>query len=292
MRIQAALSVIALGCLLAGAGGVRAEWFADAGAAFVHDDNVSRAQRATDIRSDHALVAHASAGHYVQLTDRTGATLAASMRREQFAHYAGLSHFAVGPSASIRTKLGLGADAPWVRLGASALRLEYDNDVRTGWLFALAAAAGVRVHERVDLRAELRLERRLADRKEQLVTGVSGAAFDLDGAAVVLGADFTLTRDTLVSAAYTYRKGDVVSSTRRNRDVFVASDAIARDPAFGPDIIAYRLDARSHVFELGVSQALGSRLSANFGVARSLTYGRGGNDYYGTAVSASLIYAF
>lgn len=87
MRAKPASTVVALGCLLAVSGGVRAEWFADACTAFVHDDNVSHAQRDSDIRSDHALVAHASGGYYVQLTDRTGATLAASVRREQFSHY-------------------------------------------------------------------------------------------------------------------------------------------------------------------------------------------------------------
>ena len=177
--MRAALPLFALCCALAAPGGARAEWFADAGTAFFHDDNVSRAQRGSDIRSDHALVVHASGGYYMQLTDRTGATLAATVRREQFSHYPGLSHVGVGPSASVRTKLGLGPAAPWARLEASALRLEYDNDVRTGWLFGLAGAAGMRVHERLDVRAELRLERRNADREQQIVRAISGAAFDL-----------------------------------------------------------------------------------------------------------------
>ena len=118
------------------------------------------------------------------------------------------------------------------------------------------------------------------------------AAFDLDSVSLSLGADYMLTPATLISLGYTHRKGDVVSSTRRNRQIFVVSEAIAPDPAFGPGVIAYRLDARSHIFELGLSHAIGSRLSANLGVARSLTYGRGGNDYYGSRVSASLLYSF
>jgi hypothetical protein len=45
----------------------------------------------------------------------------------------------------------------------------------------LAAGAGKRFTERLDLRIELQFERRTADRKQAVVRGISGAAFDLDG---------------------------------------------------------------------------------------------------------------
>ena len=179
---------------------------------------------------------------------------------------------------------------PVVRIGAAPRVL--DNDVRTGWLYSVAAAIGVRIDERIDVRAEARFERSRADRAQPLVRGISGAAYDLDSAALSLVADYMLTRATVVSFGYTYRNGDVVSSTRRNRAIFGVSDAIARDPAFGPDIVAYRLDAHSHVVEARVSHALGERTSANIGVGRSFTYGDGGNNYYGTSVTASLLYNF
>jgi hypothetical protein len=298
MKIAAALSPasfvaasLLVGAVL-GASPARAEWIADAEAAYVFDDNVSRAQRESDIRSDAAFLLHASGGYYFQLSDRTGATLSATLMREEHVRYSGLSHIGFGPSASIRTKLGVGPDAPWVRLSASALRREFDNDVRTGWLLSTAAAAGVRVTERVDVRAQLRLERQRADRSQALVAGISGAAFDLDSFSVSLGADYTARRETTVSLGYSYRSGDVVSSTRRNRAIFSVSEAIAPDPVFGAGIIAYRLDADSHIFDVRVSHALGERMSVNLGLARSLTYGDGGNNYYGSSVTASLLYNF
>ncbi|MPZ42322.1 MAG: hypothetical protein GEV05_02765 [Betaproteobacteria bacterium] len=287
----AAAALIA-GAVLA-ASQARAEWIADAEAAYVFDDNVSNAQRESDIRSDAAFLVRASGGYYFQLSDRTGATLNAMLMREEHVRYSGLSYIGIGPSASIRTKLGVGPDAPWVRLSASALRREFDDDdVRTGWLFAVAAAAGVRVSERVGLRAELRLERQLADRKEPLSARFSGAAFDLDSASLSVAADYTASRETTVSLGYSYRSGDVVSSTLRNAAIFSASEAIARDPAFGPDVIAYRLDANSHIFDLRVSHALGDRMSVNFGLGRALSYGDGGNNYYRSSATASLLYNF
>ncbi len=284
-------AVALTGAVLA-ASPARAEWIADAEAAYVFDDNVSRAQRESDIRSDAAFLLRAGGGYYFQLSDRTGATLSATLMRQEHVRYSGLSHIGIGPSASIRTKLGVGPDAPWVRLSASALRREFDNDVRSGWLFAVAGAAGVHVAERVGVRAEVRLERQLADRKDALVAGISGAAFNLDSISMSLAADYTVTRDTTVSLGYGYRNGDVVSSTRRNRAIFSVSKAIAPDPVFGADVIAYRLGADSHIFDVRVSHALGSRMSINFGLARSLSYGDGGNNYYGSSATASLLYNF
>ena len=40
------------------------------------------------------------------------------------------------------------------------------------------------------------------------------------------------------------RRGDVVSTTRQNLDIFLASDAIAADPTFGSDF--YGLPAARH----------------------------------------------
>jgi hypothetical protein len=159
-------------------------------------------------------------------------------------------------------------------------------------LYTVAGAVGMRVSERIELRTELRLERSRADRTQALVPGISGAAYDLDSASVSFGGSYMLNRDSVVSLGYTYRTGDVVSSTRRNRTIFTESSAIAPDPAFGPDIIAYKLDAESHVFDARLSHALGNRASVNVGVGRSLTYGNGGNHYYSSNVSASLLYNF
>lgn len=279
-----------IGLLAAGSAG--AEWIGGTEAALTTDSNVTRAQRESDIRSDSALLVSISGGQYLQLTDRTGLALTGTLQREEHQHYAGLSHFGLGPSVSVRTKLGVGAMVPWLRVSASALRLEFDDDARSGWLFVVAGATGRRLSERIDVRAQVRLERRIADRSEALVRGISGAVFDLDGASVSVDGDYALTAATLVSAGYSYRVGDVVSSTRRNSAIFGASKAIAADPVFGSDTIAYKLDARSHTIDLRVSHAIGDRMSLNLGLGRSFTYGDGGNDYYGTHVTAAVMYDF
>lgn len=288
MRVSCALTAM----LLLGSVHAQAEWFGSAATAVTFDDNVSRAQRSSDIRSDHSFLLHAVGGYHHQLDGNSGISLSMQAEREWFVHYEDLSAVRVGPAVALRTKLGLGPQAPWLRLSASALRLEHDDDLRRGWLFEIAAAGGARLTERLALFGEARMEKRRADHSEPVVRNISGAVFDIDGYSASVGGDYALSRATAVSLSYSYRVGDVVSSTRRNAAIFGASDAIARDPAFGPDVIAYRLRARSHVLDLRVSHALGERTSINLSMARSFTYGNGGNDYYGNRVTASLLVDF
>jgi hypothetical protein len=288
--MSARLALTAL--LLLGSLQAQAEWFGAAETALTFDDNVSRAQRESDIRSDTSLLLRATGGYHHQLDGKTGVSLSLRAEREWFFRYEDLSAVRAGPMVAVRTKLGTGAQAPWLRLSTSALRLEHDDDLRTGWLFEIAAAGGARLTERLGLHAEARLEKRRADDSEPVSRRISGAVFDIDGWSASVGGDYALSRATLVSFSYSYRKGDVVSSTRRNAAIFAASDAIARDPAFGPDVIAYRLHARSHVLDLGVSHALSERTSINVALGRSFTYGEGGNDYYGNRASVSLLFDF
>jgi hypothetical protein len=269
-----------------------ATWIGDVEASFFYDNNVNRAQRESDILSDSALLVRATGGRYFQLTDRTSLSLTASASREEHHRYSGLSNFGIGPAFALRTKLGVGTAAPWLRLSGSVLRLEYDNDLRTGWHSTAVVGAGQRVTERLDLRAELRYENRNADRTGPGVRGISGAAFDVEGVSAALAGTFAITGETLLTFGYTHRVGEVVSSTRRNSAIFAVSKAITPDPVFGPDFVAYTLDARSKIIDLGLSHALGARTSANVFFTRNLTYGDGGNNYYSSAIGISVLHAF
>jgi hypothetical protein len=70
------------------------------------------------------------------------------------------------------------------------------------------------------------------------------------------------------------RRGDVESTTRQNLDIFLASDAIAADPAFGSDFFAYRLRGTTATANATLSWALSERSSLNlsYAVARTTSY--------------------
>jgi hypothetical protein len=72
----------------------------------------------------------------------------------------------------------------------------------------------------------------------------------------------------------------------------VNSDAIALDPVFGPDAVAYRLPAQTRAFRLGFSYALGPANSLNAAVERWISRAAAGLDYYNTLVGAAYVHAF
>jgi hypothetical protein len=108
---------------------------------------------------------------------------------------------------------------------------------------------------------------------------------------VFLKGSFALAEPVLLFGAAGVRRGDVVSSTRRNLQIFRESSAIANDPAFGPDFVAYRLTgARTESYSLGVSWALGRRASIDASVGADRTHARGALDYDGNVYAVTLVY--
>ena len=74
-------------------------------------------------------------------------------------------------------------------------------------------------------------------------------------------------------------------------DLLRESAAIAADPAFGPDYIAYKLTgARTDSYTLGLSWALGVNASVDAALTSERTSARGGLDYDANVYSVSLVY--
>jgi hypothetical protein len=94
----------------------------------------------------------------------------------------------------------------------------------------------------------------------------------------------------LVAAKLKVRRGDVVATTRPDFGIFVASDAIAADPTFGPDFFAYRLRATTDTASASASWALDYRSSLNLLYADERTDAADGIYYRSHRVS--LVYAW
>jgi hypothetical protein len=285
----AVVIAILLGCHAAAA---RAEWIAEVETAAVHESNLSHGQLQRDIKSDTALEVAASAGEHFALGDYSGLSITGNAKSAAYDRYGGLNHLDLGAAAALRSKLGLGAAAPWWRVAATATRLDYRNDVRDGWLYTLGSGAGMRVGEKWNIRGDYTYERRTADQDRGIARGISGAVFNQKSHSVQLNADYAFSAATSISAGYMWRIGDVAATTLRNFTIFSASTAIAADPAFGADTIAYKLRAVTHVLSIGVSQALNARSSLNFGLERQISHGTGNNDYYNNIVRLVFAYSF
>jgi hypothetical protein len=183
--------------------------------------------------------------------------------------------------------------AEWrLSLAGSGTRLDYRENLRTGWRYETSLTLGVRLLDRWELDAGYSLERRTADQQKRADEDVSGAVFDQHTGSGFAGARYTLTEHLYPSLRYTYRAGDVTSTTQPNLPIYLGSSAIAFDPALGGGAIAYKLHAITHVINAGLTQVLGRNASINFSIERRISHGDNDLNYYGTVYQAVFMYEF
>ena len=267
-------------------------WIFDGDAGVVYETNVGLAQRARDVKSDSALSTSVSTGLAIPLDDRNLASVTGDVSGNGYVELPGLSNLAVGLTTAFRTKLGLGASAPWLRLFGSGARLEYDDAVRDGWRYRLGAGGGIRLGERWDLRLDYVFEERTADHAKRASTRLPGDVFDTTSHTYGGRVDFLYNEVLTVFAGYALRDGEVVSTTRRNAQIFAASKALTPDRPFGPDFVAYKIDATVHTLSFGLSFALGPHSSLNFGYERQIGLGRRDQDYFNDVFRAGVLFSY
>jgi hypothetical protein len=278
--------VLALAFPLAGV----AQLAVDAELARVYDDNLSRAQRESDVQRDRAWRARAALGRGFAIGE-TDATLRAELLGERYDRFSGLDVAALGIGALLQRKLGLGLTAPRVELQASYHAEEHSERVRDGTRASLSVSLGKRFDERLAVSLRAAYDRREQRQDFGVVPGIPGRPFSLQGRSLAAEGSWALGERALLYGALALRHGDVVSSTRRNFEIFRASADIAPDPAFGPDFIAYRLTgARTRSWSVGLSWALGRHASVDAALARDVTRAGSGLDYDGNLYSLSLVY--
>jgi hypothetical protein len=284
MRTALALLAVALPATSA------AQWRLDADLARAYDDNLSRAQRESDVVRDHALALRGALGRGFVVAGGD-LVLRAEARAARYDEYLGLDHAALGAGAAWRRKLGLGLTAPWLAADAAYFGEDYSEPLRDGSRAALALELGKRFTTAFEASLSLAYDRRWQSDDLGTVPGISGKPFSLRGRSLSLRGSFAFGEKLLAFGAVAARHGDVVSSSRRNQQIFREAAAIAPDPAFGPDYIAYKLTgASTDSYTLGLSWALGTRASLDAALTSERTSARGGLDYDANVYSVSLVY--
>lgn len=273
---------------------IGADWGFDATAGFAHDDNVANALDAADRKSDSAVTLNLSAGLHEQIDESTGLGLSLVAESATFARYAGLTNLGLGMRAQLRRKLGLGAEAPWVAVAARAVHRDYHYDYRDGWQYDASAALGKRLGERWEVRATAHYDRYAADHLQpEAIPGVSSAAYDVAGRNFGAQAAFLLTEADTLSLSYSWRKGTVTAVTPPDHELLEYSEAVARDPVFETNLIAYRIQAKTDTVSINWSHALGRHSSVNLGYAyrRTTAESEELEYYYANLINLSVSYS-
>jgi hypothetical protein len=268
----------ALACLAAPlASGERIVDFA-AGAAY--DDNLTRAQPASDVRGDAAATFASAWGEFFAPTGGDGIELSLYARGAAWFRYSGLDDLEAGGHARLRHKFGVGADAPWIALDLAASYDDFRDRLRDSGRFAAAIEAGQRLSPSIEVSAGATFDRRRDPHGTSIVPGIPGTVFDLRGTGGFARIGWTPSDAVEVGAALAVRRGDVESTAQQSLPIFLASTAIAEDPVFGDDdLYAYRIRGTTWSVALSGSLALDSRSSLNLGLTAERTYGGYGIKY-------------
>ena len=285
-------AIVALAAL-ALAGSVHAEMLVDTALGLTYDTNVSRAELADDIRPDGALDARGGVLWRMPVGDADAAIeLGLGARGAAYDRHPRLSYAAGEAEVAYWHKLGLGLTAPRLRVAARLAREDFREDTRDSSVVDLRAELARRVSERLDLSLGYLRDQRFAQHDDVLVPGISGAVWDVTGHTGYVHGAYALTERWQLDGGYSFRRGDVVSTTHRNLAVFLASDAIGPTDAFGPGFFDYRLRGTTQVGNAAASYALGDRASLNLGYAYAFTRAAQGLQYQNHVVNASWAYRY
>jgi len=248
---------------------------------FSHDDNVSRAAHAADIRAENLLTLAAAATWQYRLGDRSGFIASARTRFEGHERFGALSNIGLGGFVAYRFKPVRGYTAPWFSIeGTLGVRQHNDSDIRDSLLSSLGLVAGKRFTDRIRARGGFAYHRRTAFNDE---------VFDNRRRRVFLDLDYRPRANLGFHGRYSYAWGDVVSNSRPNPRIGAAAEVIVPDDAFdracGPGAArasgycAYRLDGASHSFRLAGTYRVSQGMSLEINARYLEVLGKLGNDY-------------
>ena len=290
-HLIAAIVIGSVACACTAA--ARAEWIVDVAAGGAYYSNLTRAQNPQDRRTDAALTFAASIARYEALSGYDGLSFGIDLRGEIYDRYSGLDFVGIGASATYRRKFALGVIAPYGVFGASVSHDDYRVDVRDSNRLDLRAELGRRLTESTDVGIGLTFDRRHAQTNIPIVPGISGAIFDLRGHGAFVRADHALDEQWLIGARLGVRRGDVESTSQRSRAVFLASDAIADDPAFeDPLLFGYRLRGTTSSVGCTLSYAPNARSAINIAYIGELTRAAQDLEYRSRIINATFAYRF
>jgi hypothetical protein len=275
--IRASLSALLVFC--AATHTARSDWNLAASAALNHDNNVGNTQNTASVVADSRADASLSLLQQMPLGDGFSVAAGGDLSGQLFDHLSGLNNASVDGILSLKKKWGLGAFAPWSRVGISIGRVDYDDRYRDATLYSVALEAGKRLDERWNLWAKYAFDRRRAAPAESDVYGVSSDVFSQRGRSFKVGVQYSLSERLSLSFGSLLRHGDVISTTQPGEDIFANAKAVAPDPAFGPDAYAYRLMGTTFGARLGLEYSLTAHSLIGFGFQRLDTHARGGNNY-------------
>lgn len=278
-------------------GAAQAEGFLTLEAKLKYDSNLSHARFSQDQVSDMATVVNVAAGKYFYLSDFNSLTVKGELGGELYNTYHGMNNVTLGGSISLKRKWGLGLYQPWTAFTLSTTRLDYNNEIRDGWLHKATIGGGKRVSEHWDVWADVSLQKRTQDNDLPIGPEFPGNPFDLFNKAASLNAIYAFNENTYLMLGYLWQRGDVVASTNTESPIHEVFERVTTaespDTAFGAAMgEAYRLGGTTHTFGAKINTNINKHYTLGLEYQRYIAHGNGGNNYYKSLPALTLSYSF
>ena len=255
-------------------------------AGFIYDDNVTRAEKSTDIETDSFLQLAGSTATRIPLTEISYVSLKGSLDVNRYRDFSKLSNTRLGIQGGYHIKPSSGYTAIEYLLLLGYERRFFSSDLRDGYATNIRLGIKKRLTDMMSMRLGYNRQAISADHE----------VFDADNQRVYLDFDFRLFDKHTFYTTLTYTDGDIVSTTVPTQEIIDASKGrIVRDDAFldlTPARFAYKLGARTAALKIGDSYAVTSTQALEGAVFYYDVQADGNNDYTGLIYSLKYFYRF
>jgi hypothetical protein len=260
-----------------------ADWIRELQGDVTYDDNVPRSRVEANTRDDFIFDERAHFGRYDELGNSFLFSITGDAEKRNFARYGDFNNTALGVTASLRYRFGLGPMAPFIRVEANAGYTFFEQNVLA---HPVSAAQPQEIGQDGEWgRGQITIGKRLTDRFAMDVGYVyyhfEGPirVFQRSSNALLLNASYDLTSSTRLTASYELADGEVISynvpplpgeigfpspivplanAILKGVDTF----GLGRAPNGASRLYnAYNIHAISQTFTVGISQALTKSVS-------------------------------
>lgn len=259
--------------------------------AITWDGNVNRAREAGDKLADRVYSLNVGTGWAPGLGERSRLVLSAFANGDKFGRYSRLDRFGAGGQAELQYRPSGEFDAPTFGVLGRITLDAYGGRLRSGHRSAIGVTYRQSLTDRIDLFGALTGNARHAE----------DSTFDGRDTSLRFNLDYALGAGSALYVGGEYRKGDAVSSLPASPGYAVIAKASVPDDAYGfAQLTAYRFEAKTTLWTLGFSWALGPRDALDLSLRRAqskATQSPGGiysgsNSYTADQVSAAYLMRF
>jgi hypothetical protein len=249
-----------------------------------YDDNLNRAQRGSERQDDGIFAVSADGSYRRQLTANSGLIAKLGLETEVHADIGDLDMIRAKTSLTYLMQAASGFGAPWFALTAAFQLDEYSaSDIRDGTVATLGAEAGKRFTDRIAARLGYEVRNRNPSSKRVFK--------QRQGIFHVLG-DYSVTDRIGAYLKYEYLDGGVVTTAAPNMRFRGVVRSFWRDRAFGPGMVAWRLDGHTHAFRLGGKYVLAKHTALDLAATHARTDADGDNKWNVWNVGLTLSHRF